>query len=150
MTMSATSDFHEQYLIYRQATAEAIRTNKIVVFEALSAAGITTVHLTFDGCGDSGQIEECFAQTNQASVEFPPTTVTMRSTSFEAEEFTLKEMPLREAVEEPCCALLEQEHDGWEINDGAFGEFTLDVSKRTVELKFNSRFTEIDTNNHTF
>ncbi len=148
--MSATSDFHEQYLIYRQATAEAIRMNKAVVFDALSAADITTVHVNFDGCGDSGQIEYVGAFVGDKSVEFPPTTVRMRSTSFDAEEFTLKEMPLREAVEELCYALLEQEHDGWEINDGAFGEFTFHVTERRIALDFNARFTDYSHAPHAF
>jgi hypothetical protein len=36
------------------------------------------------------------------------------------------------------------------INDGAYGEFTLDVSEKCIELEFNARFTDTFSTNHTF
>jgi hypothetical protein len=51
-------------------------------------------------------------------------------------------MSVEEAVVELCYGYLEQEHDGWEINDGAFGEFTLNVTELRIALNFNARFTD--------
>jgi hypothetical protein len=49
-----------------------------------------------------------------------------------------------------CYDFLEEEHGGWENNDGEFGEFLLDVLKRTVELEFHGRFTDVSTSHHSF
>ena len=37
--------------------AHALPLNKSALFDALAAAGIQTVVIEFDGCGDSGQLE---------------------------------------------------------------------------------------------
>lgn len=58
--------------------------------------------------------------------------------------------PIRDALEALCYGCLAQSHAGWENNDGAFGEFRIDVAKRTIELEFNGRFTDTWTDNHTF
>jgi hypothetical protein len=58
--------------------------------------------------------------------------------------------PLAEAVEELCYSLLECEHDGWEINDGAFGNFTFDVVSRKIVLEFNGRYSDYHTHVHTY
>lgn len=55
---------------------------------------------------------------------------------------------LVKAIEEISYALLEAKYDGWEINDGAFGEFRFDVAERTITLDFNQRYTEIDSSVH--
>ena len=60
------------------------------------------------------------------------------------------ESTLEEAIENLCYDYLEETHGGWENNDGGFGEFRIDVAKRTVELEFNGRFTDTCTSNHTF
>jgi hypothetical protein len=57
---------------------------------------------------------------------------------------------MAEAIEQLCYDFLEQEHGGWENNDGAFGEFTFNVAERTVELEFNGRFSDFTTSSHTF
>jgi hypothetical protein len=38
--------------------------NKAALFDALASAGITTVVVQFDGCGDSGQVESIEARTS--------------------------------------------------------------------------------------
>ena len=50
----------------------------------------------------------------------------------------------------PVTDYLQQEHDGWEINDGSYGEFTIIVAKRKIELHFNARFTDFHRHTKTF
>jgi hypothetical protein len=57
---------------------------------------------------------------------------------------------LASAIEILCYDHLEETHCGWENNDGAYGEFLLDVAERTVELEFHERYTATLTENHTF
>jgi hypothetical protein len=74
--------------------------NKAIVFEALSAAGITRVLVNFDGAGDSGQIEDANAYAGDKLVDFPATTVTLYRQQYGNEKLTTHEMSLSEAVEE--------------------------------------------------
>ena len=61
-----------------------------------------------------------------------------------------REAPLRELTESLCYGYLEFRHGGWEINDGSFGEFTLTVAERAIELDFNARFTSSEHFRDTF
>jgi hypothetical protein len=134
---------------HRKVLAETGAANKAIVFEALSAAGIALVNVTFDGEGDSGQIDNIIAWKDQEEITISDQTVTVQSASWDGREVAFQELPLREAIEQLCYDFLEQEYGGWENNDGAFGEFTLDVAARTVELEFNGRYTDIHTTTHT-
>jgi hypothetical protein len=135
---------------HRKQLCETGKTNKAVIFAALSAAGIDVVNVTFDGEGDSGQIDNITARKSEAEVPIPEQAVTLQSVSWDGKEVSLREQSLCEAIEQLCYDYLEQEQGGWENNDGAFGEFTLDVAGKTVELEFNGRFTDIATNTYSF
>jgi len=135
---------------YRKALTEANTANKTVVFDALSAAGITSVTAEFDGEGDSGQIESVIACSGDAHVPLPATPLTLHHASWQNDRVTRVTSPLAEAIEALCYGYLEQEHGGWENNDGAFGSFEFDVAQRTIRLEFNGRFTDVATHNHDF
>jgi hypothetical protein len=135
---------------HRKAVTAANEHNKPVVFDILAGAEITTVTVEFNGEGDSGQIESVIACAGEARVELPKTPVTFQDVSWNGDTISDHTEPLPEAIETLCYAYLEQEHGGWENNDGAFGTFTFDVGKRTIELEFNGRYTDISTHNYSF
>ena len=63
-------------LAERAAGIEALRPgNKDRLFDGLMAAGITHVTVTFDGAGDSGQIESIGAWSFESAVVFPATEI---------------------------------------------------------------------------
>jgi hypothetical protein len=134
---------------HRKTLSETTKANKAVIFEALSAAEIDLVNVTFDGEGDSGQIENIIARKGEVQIPISDQTVTVQSASWDGKEVTVREQSIGEAIEQLCYDFLEQEHGGWENNDGAFGEFTLDVEGKTVELEFNGRYTDVHTSTHT-
>jgi hypothetical protein len=140
--MTNSENLHARWAQFSAAIAKANSLNKALVFSALSAAGITHVSVSFDGEGDSGQIEHLSAHAGDATVDFPATTVTLYGAQSGCKKLTTREMPLREAVEELCYGYLEQQYGGWENNDGAFGEFTFDVAERKIALEFNARFVD--------
>jgi len=74
----------------------------------------------------------------------------MRRLSWGATEPVAEKRSLQDAIESLCYDYLEVTHGGWENNDGAFGEFHLDVAERTVDLEFHGRFSDTYTTNHTF
>jgi hypothetical protein len=152
--MSDINDFAALYRNHTKATAEANLINKsvvfdalaaagiasvLVVFDALAAAGIASVLVEFDGEGDSGQIEYICADD---SAEIPQTFIEMQQVAWGTGKLDSVQTTLREAIEKLCYDFLDQEHGGWENNDGAYGEFTFDVAERTVNLDFNARFTD--------
>jgi hypothetical protein len=135
---------------HRKVLCEVGKANKTVVFDALSAAGITSVTIEFDGEGDSGQIESVIACQGEAQVPIPEQALTLQSASWDGKEVRPREMPFDEAIERLCYDYLEETHGGWENNDGAFGDFKLSVADRTVELEFHGRYMDIHTYAYTF
>ena len=45
---------------------------------------------------------------------------------------------------------LEEVHDGWENEDGAYGEFVFDVGERTIRLEYNERVMTTSYSEHEF
>jgi hypothetical protein len=148
--MTDAQDLQLRWQRFSDALAEANRRNKMIVFDALEAAGITHVAVGFDGEGDQGQIDGAAAHTEKGAVEFPETVVKLRRAGYGEDDLTTHEMPLREAVETLCYDYLEQEYAGWENNDGALGEFAFHVEDRRIALDFNGRFTDYAHYSHTF
>ncbi len=142
--MTSIDSFTALYQRHRELRAEANALNKAVLFDALAAAGITAVIVDFDGEGDSGQIQGVAAQADGSSRALPEALVSIRTVSWGRDAVcSVRECPLTEAIEELCYGYLAQEHDGWENNDGAYGEFHIDVSARTIALDFNARYTDV-------
>jgi hypothetical protein len=142
-----TNDYITAYSNYRRAQAEANDHNKTVVLDALSEAGIASVTVEFDGEGDSGQINGVHCEGSGA--DLAKINVTVRHAAFGG-AISEKTETLESAVESLCYGYLEFEHGGWENNDGAFGEFTIDVAARTIALEFSARFSTYDTTWHDF
>jgi hypothetical protein len=143
-------DFAEAYARHENAVAKANELNKPVIFEALTTAGITSVAGEFDGCGDSGQINDVLAYANENRVEFPGVTLTLHKAGWNQGELITSQTSLSEGVEDLFYGYLEQEHAGWEINDGAYGEFAISVAERTITLEFFARYTDCTKYNYTF
>jgi hypothetical protein len=148
--MKNPDEFLASYNRYRKALNQVSQSNKAVIFDALVAGHITEVHVEFDGCGDSGQIECMTAYRGEEKIELPIIAVTLQQVSWGDIEVRNAEEKLPQAIETLCYDYLEETNDGWENNDGAFGEFHLDVAERTVELEFHARYTATLTENHTF
>jgi hypothetical protein len=120
--------------------------NREAIFDALVAIGAERIEITFDGYGDSGQIDNV-AVTGRSETLTGEMTVMCAPWTGPNEAHTCK---LDEAVEAHCYALLEQEHTGWQDNDGAYGTFVFDVAARTVTLECHTRFTDVNTSIHNF
>ncbi len=135
---------------HRAVLAEIGKVNKDTIFQELAANGFTRINVTFDGEGDSGQIDNLAGFVGDVLTKIPDQTVNVQWASWDGKEVTSQEQSFHDAIERLCYDFLEQEHGGWENNDGAFGEFTLDVATKTVELEFNGRYTDVHTSTHTF
>ena len=145
--MSDSKDFDTLLQRHNKALSEANTLNKAAVFDALATVGIATVNVTFDGEGDSGQIQDITADDSE---QIPDNRIELLQTEWGTGKLDSSQGTLRDAIETLCYDYLEQEHGGWENNDGAFGEFTFSVADRTIALEFNGRFSDFHTSSHTF
>ena len=129
---------------------EMLPANKAVLFDALAAAGITSVHVDFDGYGDSGQIEDITVKAGDEPAELPDERIEIFDPIWGSTEIEKQTMTIREAIEALAYAFLRQTHAGWENNDGAYGDFTFNVAERTITLDYNERYTETNYSCHEF
>ena len=131
--------------------ADALPLNKSALFDALSAAAIQTVLIEFDGCGDSGQLENITGlDAENAEIPLPEANIEIREVQFEGPSILVVKRPVRDVLETLAYDFLEQTHDGWEIGEGGHGKFTFDVATRSITLDYNERFTDSTNYQHDF
>jgi hypothetical protein len=124
--------------------------NKNALFDALAAASITVVVVTFDGYGDSGQIENIEAKAGDEIVPLPVATIEIARPAWGSNDTDRQSLSIHDAIEALAYSFLGQTHDGWENSDGAYGDFTFDVADRTITLDYNERRMESDYSQHVF
>jgi len=115
--------------------------NKAAVFKALEAANITQIVVSFDGYGDSGQIEDISARNSEEPVPMPERMIETVDITGPQSKPSLSGISLAAAVENPAYDVLARTHCGWENNDGAYGDIVFDVAVRTIALDYNERYT---------
>lgn len=133
----------------RALAAEQAPVNRASLFNALAAAGIHTVVVTFDGSGDEGQIESIDAfGTDNAVLTLPAEPVAFGVAAFDGSHIEHSTSAIREVIEAMAYDFLEQTHAGWEDGDGAYGEFTFTVAGRLIGLDHNERRMASDYSRH--
>lgn len=135
----------------RAARIDALRpANKERLFDGLAAAGITHVTVTFDGYGDSGQIDSIAAWAGETAVEFPAVEISYAALTWDKPEVEMRSLSLEDVVEQLAYDFLSDAHGGWENDDGAYGEFCFDAGARCIHLEYNERFTSSELFTHEF
>jgi len=145
------ADIMTQIAAENTARANLRPANKAAVFAALAGARIATVTVTFDGCGDSGQIESIEARdASGVDMPLPEETIAIVAIVWGQSEPEARTMSVREAIEHLVYDALSETHGGWENNEGAFGEFVFDVPALEIRLYYNERITSSEFYAHTF
>jgi len=152
--MDTSPDFTEyeaKTSAFAALRAQIFPDNKRTLFEVLASAGIDTVIVEFDGCGDSGQIESvtAFNAANE-EIALPMTPIEMREVVFDDLTVSVSTQAPREVIEAMAYDFLEQTHPGWEDGDGAFGQFTFTVADQSITLEFNERYVDSNYHQHEF
>jgi len=151
MSDSGFVAYEAQCAAFAALRAEILPGNKATLFQALSDAGIRTVVVGFDGCGDSGQIESVVARdADGVEVEIPLGDLTVRSVEFETCMTTERTTTVSDLVERMAYEFLHRTHGGWEDNEGAYGEFIFDVAEQSITLDYNERYIETHCHQHEF
>jgi hypothetical protein len=143
--------YQEQEKRRKALKAKLRETTKAQLFAILETSPIASVTVTFDGQGDSGQIEEiaAFSAANKR-VKLPRQRLTIQTAKPDGSGPDETTLTVEEAIERLCYELLEEHQDGWEINEGAYGEFVFDAVTREITLTFNYRISDVETSTHTF
>ena len=139
------ADFAVRQAERQMQVAEEIQQLKVAILPRLQDAGIARVEIRFDGCGDSGAVEEC-ACLDAAGAGIPCPDVTLLEGEADSVDRTGSAEPqsLGQALEQLTYLALERHHPGWEINDGACGELVIDVTEATFVLDCSLRFIATD------
>ena len=139
------ADFAVRQAERQMQVADEIQQLKVAILPRLQDAGIARVEIRFDGCGDSGAVEECVC-LDAAGAGIPCPDVTLLEGEAGSVDRTGSREPqsLGQALEQLTYLALERHHPGWEINDGACGELVIDVAEATFVLDCSLRFTATD------
>lgn len=133
-----------------QLEAELFTLNKGVLLEALASAAVTHVVVTFDGYGDSGQIENVEVRTGDDAIPMPEGTIETAEALWGQSEPERSIVAIATAVESLAYDVLERTHCGWENSDGAYGDITFDVAAHAITLDYNERYTATENYTHEF
>ena len=117
--------------------------NKSVLLHALADAGITSVEMQYDGMGDNGCLEKPeYTDTDGNPGDIPDMSITLQALKYGAPDIEQVTSPMDDAVENLAYDALAVNHPGWEINDGSFGTFRIDVEEERMTLICNVRTSE--------
>ena len=143
--------------------ADRVKYHSNLLFDTLAQTKVSFIEVSFEGCGDSGQIEAVdYTDANGKGIDEAYLNKTIvkgsEKTSYhkwdEKKKMLVKTEPregnVREIVEEICYDKLGASHGGWEINEGSYGTFYFDVSTRKVRLEYNERIEEVRTSEESF
>lgn len=144
------SDWETKAAAQAKLDAELFTLNKTVLLNALALAGVTRIVVSFDGYGDSGQIENVEVQAGDDSVTMPGAAIEIGDASWDQPEPKRSSVTIAEAVERLAYDVLERTHCGWENNDGAYGDVLFDVAEGAITLDYNERYTASENYTHAF
>src|SRR5271155_5281996 len=120
VSISLPDPWQQQERELARIAKKVLPANKKALFDALAAAGITTVIVNFDGCGDSGQIEMIEARAGDDVIPLPKVQIEIASAVWGSATIERQTRPMEEAIEIIVYDVLNQKHGGWENNDGAY------------------------------
>ena len=124
--------------------------NKTALFDALTRARIDTVEVTFNGYADEGQIDGAVADGEGGDPDLQSINVEIARVEWGSQIVTRKTLSVKDAIEKLAYDLLQQTYSGWQDNEGAYGDFLLDVGERTITLNFNERIETSELTQHVF
>lgn len=135
------ADFAVRQAQWQAQVVEEIQQLKTVILPRLQEAGIARVEIRFDGCGDSGAVEECACLDAAGAVIACPEVSLMEGEADSVDRACTEEL---QSLGQLTYLALERHHPGWEINDGACGELVIDVAEATFVLDCSLRFIATD------
>ena len=128
---------------------EQITELKAALIPLLQQARIARVEVRFDGCGDSGAVEELLCLDAADEPVMCPDVAVALPRNHQPDGIGIHapsppEVTLEAALERLTYLALERHHPGWENNDGADGQLVIDVAEASFTLECSVRFIATD------
>jgi hypothetical protein len=132
---------------------EVHQKNKTALMQLMAEHKITKFVASFDGSGDSGQIEDIELYSGETKLDSDlldisaEVTTTRQIWNPETKwvlHTNVERKYIRDLVEEVAWTPLEDRFGGWEINEGAYGEVIIN-SDGTGSIECNQRILEVET-----
>lgn len=140
----------------RFSLKDALDSNRTILLEALSLLGIQKVFVTYEGGGDSGDVEQ--VSVEPASLEHHLhehrlAVWCLRYSTALQHDFLARDIekpiPLIDALKQFALDWLEVAYPGWEINDGARGVVVIHVTEQSCRLEHHQFYVESQLYEHT-
>lgn len=134
---------------------------KAPILKILKDNDVSSVTSCFEGSGDSGAFEEMLfnfkgpVSENQENFLEKPIEIYLYSRSEYKDDklvrmYEMKYVPLKEAIYELFYTALGVTTPGWEINEGSYGEATIEVDDGEVHLNVKVRVIEVEEHDYEF
>jgi hypothetical protein len=126
----------------QQETGDPFSTALKAAVAFLKTKGVARITINYNGCGDSGAIDDIAFIEQPRKIDAPgqphPERVALGAhqlseTSSEILQWNEHEPPtVGNVIEDYAYRLLAERHPGWEINDGSMGDMCVDLKDGTV------------------
>ena len=138
MTNIETKTFFEKYEEEVKQKRENF-VNKVDTFKnKLKDLKVESFRVEYSGSGDSGEIEEIHYEPNNLKIKVDVGTwKKFDQQSFEYKE-TNEPKPLKDFIEDFCYELLEDNHGGWEINEGQSGAIEWNAKENDLSHNYTT------------
>ncbi len=137
------SDFLNTYEREQERRKARLPVLQTTLAKLLRRAGAVEAQISYDGEGDSGQIDDVSAY-DKARALVPDKPLSPRAKrAFDG--LILFKDTLYGALEAFAWELLAEHHAGFENNDGAFGTITFDVTACRVTIEHSERISDVVT-----
>lgn len=131
---------------------EADTINRRRLLAAMRAAGVEKVTARYCGCGDSGQFESIEIEGTKSDAGLLSMLVVDSAYHEDTKKRTYQLAERRCRIEDAAETLfyywLDQEHSGFENNEGGEGEITVDVASGKVDWVHDDFYREVVTTEH--
>ena len=138
MSNIETKDFLEKYEEEVKQKKENFPSKVDTFKNKLKDLKVESFRVEYSGSGDSGEIEEIFYEPNNLKVDVDVGTWK----KFDQQSFGYKETnepkPLKDFIEDFCYELLEDNHGGWEINEGQSGAIDWDIKDNDLSHNYTT------------
>lgn len=128
-----------------------INPNKANILAACKELGITSFQVEYQGCGDSGGVSEisCEPKEHLTLLETHHCEQLRPKYCAENKDVISQQVatPLKEAMDDLTCDLLNYYSPGWEINEGSEGTLYFDIETGEGEIQhtvFSSEYEQYD------
>ena len=138
MTKIETNNFFKKYEKELKEKRENFPSKVDVFKNKLKDLKIESFRVEYSGSGDSGEIEEISIKPDNLKIKVDVGTwKKFDQQSFEYKE-TNEPKPLKDFIEDFCYELLEDNHGGWEINEGQSGAIEWDIKENDLSHNYTT------------